>query len=178
LIYWSIYGKTRQSVYRESNKAMKTLLNLIILVLLTFECFSQDANFREKEYSLTKGIAISGYDPVAYFLGKPQKGKVSNVYIYEGINYQFANATNLETFKKNPVKYEPQYGGWCAYAMGKTGEKVEIDPETFKILNGKLYLFYHTFFNNTLLSWNKNENALKAKADANWGKLVNGKHNW
>ncbi|MDZ7899598.1 MAG: YHS domain-containing (seleno)protein [Arcicella sp.] len=153
---------------------MKTLLNLIVLALLTFNGFSQDVNFRKKEYSLTKGIAIEGYDPVAYFAGKPQKGKAANTYTYEGVNYQFANVINLETFKKNPSKYEPQYGGWCAYAMGKSGEKVEINPETYKVLNGKLYLFYHTFFSNTLPDWNKDENALKVKADANWGKLVNG----
>ena len=154
---------------------MKTLLNLTVLALLTFTSFSQDANFRKKEYLLEKGVAIGGYDPVAYFSGKPQKGKAANAYVYEGVTYQFTNATNLETFKKNPTKYEPQYGGWCAYAMGHSGEKVEIDPETYKVLNGKLYLFYHTFFSNTLPDWNKDENALKTKADANWAKVVNGK---
>ena len=151
---------------------MKTLLNLTILTLLTFTGFSQDANSRKKEYSLEKGVAIGGYDPVAYFSGKPQKGKSANAYTYEGVTYQFVNAANLETFKKNPAKYEPQYGGWCAYAMGNSGEKVEIDPETYKVLNGKLYLFYHTFFSNTLPDWNKDENALKIKADANWKKFI------
>lgn len=153
---------------------MKILSNLIVFMLLTFPGFSQDANFRKKEYSLTKGVAIKGYDSVSYFSGKPQKGKTANAYTYEGVTYQFANVNNLETFNKNPMKYEPQYGGWCAYAMGKSGEKVEIDPETYKIINGKLYLFYHTFFSNTLPDWNKNENVLKAKADDNWGKVVNG----
>ena len=52
--------------------------------------------------------------------------------------------------------------------MGANGEKVEVNPETFKIINGKLYLFYNAFFNNTLTDWNKNEAALKAKADKNW----------
>ena len=69
---------------------------------------------------------------------------------------------------KDPKKYEPQYGGWCAYAMGASNEKVEIDPETFKIVNGKLYLFFHNFINNTLLKWNKDEANLKALADKNW----------
>ena len=55
--------------------------------------------------------------------------------------------------------------------MGKSGDKVEVDPETFKILNGKLYLFYNKYFNNTLKSWNKDEVNLKAKADANWQKI-------
>lgn len=153
---------------------MKTLLTIIVFALLTLKGFSQDANFRKKEYLLEKGVAISGFDPVSYFSEKPQKGKAANAYTYESVTYQFVNAINLETFKKSPSKYEPQYGGWCAYAMGKSGEKVEIDPETYKVVNGKLYLFYHTFFSNTLPDWNKDENALKAKADANWGKIVNG----
>jgi len=64
---------------------------------------------------------------------------------------------------KNPAGYEPQYGGWCAYAMGANGEKVEIDPGTFKIVDGKLNLYYNAFFNNTLKSWNKDEVNLKKK---------------
>jgi len=52
--------------------------------------------------------------------------------------------------------------------MGKTGEKVEVDPETFKIKDGKLYLFYHTLTNNTLPKWNAEEAGLKAKADKSW----------
>jgi YHS domain-containing protein len=151
---------------------MKSLLNFTFLILLTFQGFSQDASIRKKEFLLDKGTAISGYDPTAYFLGKAQKGKKEFSYTQEGVNYLFANANNLETFKKNPAKYEPQYGGWCAYAMGSKGEKVEVDPETFKIVNGKLYLFYHTFFSNTLTDWNKDENALKTKADVNWSKHI------
>ena len=85
--------------------------------------------------------------------------------------YRFSSVANKEEFKKNPSKYEPQYGGWCAFAMGDYGEKVEIDPETFKIVNGKLYLFYNKGFNNTLKSWNKNEAVLKSNADINWAKL-------
>ena len=71
-----------------------------------------------------------------------------------------------------PEKYEPAYGGWCAYAMGNSSEKVEVDPETFKIIGGKLYLFYNFYFNNTLKSWNKNETGLKTKADGNWNKFI------
>lgn len=72
----------------------------------------------------------------------------------------------------SPEKYEPEYGGWCAYAMGESGEKVKIDPETFKIVNGKLYLFYNFFFNNTLKDWNIDEKHLKLKADKNWKMLI------
>ena len=81
------------------------------------------------------------------------------------MTYNFSSQANKDLFLKNPASYEPQYGGWCAYAMGYSGEKVEINPETFKILDGKLYLFYNAFFNNTLKSWNKDEVNLKKKAD-------------
>lgn len=72
------------------------------------------------------------------------------------------------TFSKNPNKYLHQFVGWCAFAMGDSGEKVEINPETFKIVNGKLYLFYNAYFNNTLKSWNKNESELLVRANENW----------
>jgi len=151
---------------------MKALFNLTVLLLLTLNGFSQDMTVRKKEFLLNQGIAINGYDPTVYFSGQAQKGKKEFSCTQNGVNYQFANANNLETFKKNPTKYEPQFGGWCAYAMGSTGEKVEVDPKTFKIINGKLYLFYHTLFTNTLTDWDKAENALKAKADANWAKFI------
>ena len=93
--------------------------------------------------------------------------------IHEGETYNFSSQANKDLFLKSPANYEPQYGGWCAFAMGDYGEKVEINPETFKIIDGKLYLFYNAYFNNTLKSWNKDETNLKKKADANWKKLLN-----
>lgn len=92
--------------------------------------------------------------------------------MHEGVVYYFSMPVNKEYFLKNPSKFEPQYGGWCAFAMGDSNEKVSINPETFKISNGKLYLFYNAFFNNTLKSWNKNESGLMMKADANWSKRI------
>lgn len=151
---------------------MKSLFLSFVLVLLTFTGFSQ-ATAKTKHYNLEKGVAIQGYDPVAYFKeGKAKEGKKSISYTHEGVTYYFTNETYKELFKKTPAAYEPQYGGWCAYAMGATGEKVEIDPETFKINNGKLYLFYNAYFNNTLPKWNKDETSLKSKADANWTKTT------
>jgi len=146
---------------------------LLMFVLIATDAFSQDLN-RQKQFNLDNGVAVKGYDAVAYFTqNKAVKGKSEFAVIHQGIKYLFASNTNKEEFKKNPTKYEPQYGGWCAFAMGYTGEKVDFDPETFKILNGKLYLFYNRFFNNTLLKWNKNETNLKAKADVNWEKFYN-----
>jgi YHS domain-containing protein len=122
-------------------------------------------------------LALEGYDPVAYFKEKKAiEGKKEFVHEYQGAVYRFSTQQNRDAFIAAPPTYQPQYGGWCAYAMGATGEKVEVDPETFKIIDGKLYLFYNKFFNNTLDSWNKNENALKSKADSNWKSLTEPKH--
>ena len=146
------------------------LRNILLLLLVCGPLFVYaQASAKSKQYNLEKGLAIQGYDPVAYFSqNKAVEGSQQFSINFEGATYRFASATNKELFAKDPKKYEPQYGGWCAYAMGATGEKVEIDPETFKILNGKLYLFYHSWTNNTLSKWNKDEANLKPKADKNW----------
>ncbi|MCU0422431.1 MAG: YHS domain protein [Bacteroidia bacterium] len=147
---------------------------LIICIGVTVQLIAQNSTVnRLKHYNLEKGLAIQGYDPVAYFIaGKAVKGnKLISAHV-QGAIYYFSTETNKKIFLTNPVKYEPQYGGWCAYAMGDYGKKVEVDPETFKILDGKLYLFYNAYLNNTLTSWNKDEKNLKIKADANWLKLT------
>lgn len=152
---------------------MKKYIILIMLAMMSATAFSQNAKQRQSGFNLENNLAIQGYDPVAYFKqNKALKGKKELAATYEGVTYYFNSAANKDLFAKNPAAYEPQYGGWCAYAMGSGGEKVEIDPETFKIVDGKLYLFYNAFFNNTLKSWNKDEKALKVKADANWKKLI------
>jgi YHS domain-containing protein len=155
-------------------KKRQIFFSLLILCFASSIVFSQNrADFRKQHYNLDKQLAIQGYDPVAYFINKKAiKGNTNFKYTYEGIDYWFSSATNLELFKKNPDSFEPAYGGWCAYAMGNSGEKVEIDPATFKIIDNKLYLFYNKFFNNTLKEWNKDQSNLKVKADANWVRII------
>ena len=146
---------------------------LVILMtgLFAGTAFGQSPALRQQHLNLSHGLAIQGYDPVSYFQGSPKEGSAKVATVFNGVTYRFASQQNLDKFKQNPAGYEPQYGGWCAYAMGTKGEKVEVDPATYKIVSGKLYLFYNKHFNNTLNSWNKNEAALHAKADANWQKI-------
>ena len=149
----------------------KILITLATLVLCINATLGQDkSRERIKQFNVTKaGLAIDGYDPVSYFSSNVAlEGKKEISYLYEGVTYRFVNAQNKQIFIADPTKYEPQYGGWCAYAMGNSAEKVEIDPETFKIIDGKLYLFYNKYFNNTLKSWNKTEAKLKTAADVSW----------
>jgi YHS domain-containing protein len=151
---------------------MKIVLSLLFLALTLDSALSQSDLLRKQHYNLKKNIALEGYDAVSYFDGKPLEGRSELKWVYNGITYQFSSTANLSKFKVNPDKFEPAYGGWCAYAMGETGEKVKIDPETFKVLNGKLYLFYNFWGSNTLEDWEKNENKLKESADHNWKNLV------
>jgi YHS domain-containing protein len=152
---------------------MKHLTLTLILTLLVGFLFAQTDEARRKSYNVSKkAVAIQGYDPVSYFDNKTTEGKSSMAYVHHGITYYFSSQANLTKFKASPEKYEPAYGGWCAYAMGENGEKVEVDPETFKILDGRLNLFYNSWGNNTLTKWNKNEKALKTKADLNWKKFA------
>jgi len=145
---------------------------LILLFLLSLTKAFGQTNFGPKTFNLENGIALHGYDPVSYFHGVPAKGSSMKAEMHQGIKYLFDTSENLKNFKENPQKYIPVYGGWCAYAMGASGELVDVDPETYKIIDGKLYLFYNAYFNNTLKKWNRNEEELLQKANQNWDQLT------
>lgn len=153
---------------------MKKALFALTVCMLTLFFSTAQSTDPAKQFNLENQIAIKGYDPVAYFQeNMAVKGKSQISFSEKGVTYYFANDVNKALFIKDPKKYKPQYGGWCAYAMGDTKEKVDIDPETFKILDGKLYLFYHTFLTNTLNKWNKDEAKLKEQGDENWYSILN-----
>ena len=155
---------------------MKKSIVYLLLLCLPVWAFSQHEETRIKHYNVKDKLAIQGYDPVAYFVqNKAIKGKKEFNLSYESVTYYFSSPDNKASFMREPSAYEPQYGGWCAFAMGDSGKKVGIDPKTFKIINGKLYLFYNANFNNTLKSWNKDEARLKANSDRNWVKFFKSK---
>lgn len=140
----------------------------LLLILFAFAIQKPEA----KHTNVQDGLAVGGYDVVTYFNGKPEKGNKSIKTSYEGINYRFSSESNKQKFLNAPEKYIPAYGGWCAYAMGVSGDKVKVDPETFKIVDDRLYLFYNFWGNNTLKSWNDDESALKTKANKYWSETI------
>ena len=152
---------------------MKNTLIFLFLICANFT-FLNAQNKGANNNVANDRVAIQGYDPIAYFKSnKAIKGNKSIKLEHKNALYYFLNEENKATFMAMPEKYTPQYGGWCAYAMGETGEKVAINPATFKILEGKLYLFYNAYFTNTLPLWNKKEAVLKTQGDKNWAKLFN-----
>jgi YHS domain-containing protein len=87
-----------------------------------------------------QGVALQGHDPVAYFVaGRPVKGAPEFSAKSNGALYWFSSAANLQAFQADPERYEPQYGGYCAYGVAQ-GAKPDIDPNAFAIVDGKLYL--------------------------------------
>jgi YHS domain-containing protein len=143
---------------------MKHFNLLVFLISTTF--FAQ-------EYNTKKGFITEGYDVVSYFDNKAKKGIKEFTIEIKGAKFKFSSKENLETFKKNPKKYTPQYGGYCAYAIGLKGEKVDINPKTFEVRDGKLYLFYNAWGTNTFELWQKEgAKKLQKKANVNWKKLI------
>ena len=115
------------------------------------------------------GLWVEGYDPVSYSVDrKAVQGSKSFTHTFGGAIFRFASQVHRDQFAKEPERYLPAYGGWCAYAMGAKNEKVEVDPETFKITDGKVYLFYNRFFTNTLEDWSKDEGRLLPAANRHW----------
>ncbi len=142
------------------------------LIVFLFIGIGWGVNGQSAHYNTKKGFAAEGYDVVAYFNGSAKEGSKTYVTTNDNVKYTFSNQQNLEAFLKDPDRYKPQYGGYCAYAMAFSGKKVSINPETFEIRDGKLYLFYNSGRNNTLDSWKKESpNALIVQADKNWIKI-------
>nr|WP_297786737.1 YHS domain-containing (seleno)protein [uncultured Allomuricauda sp.] len=126
------------------------------------------------DYNTKNGYAVNGYDVVSYFDGMPLEGKKEFTTTYDGTKFRFYNQENLNRFKESPSAYLPKYGGYCAYAVAVNGKKVNVDPETYEIREGKLYLFYNKGKNNTLEFWlNSSPKDLVSKADKKWDEIKN-----
>lgn len=139
---------------------MKKLILMLTIMLVGVASYAQNSEI----FNNKKG-AINGYDAVAYFKeSKPIKGDSQFNYQWKDANWYFSSKENLETFKENPEKYVPQYGGYCAYGTSE-GHKAPTQPDAWTIVDGKLYLNYNKAVE---VLWNKNQSELIKKADTNW----------
>ncbi|MEQ8604525.1 MAG: YHS domain-containing (seleno)protein [Marivibrio sp.] len=118
--------------------------------------------------TLLGGVAIDGYDPVAYFTqGAPVEGSSAHAFDWNGAEWRFASADHLEMFKADPEKYAPAYGGYCAWAVSQ-GYTASIDPEAWKIVDGSLYLNYNREIQKR---WETDISGFIEAANANWPKI-------
>lgn len=137
----------------------------VFLNVLLIGSFSVAVN-----YISDKSVFLNGFDPTAYFIkNKAIKGKEKFTLEYDGLQIHFVSKESMELFKSAPEEYMPEYRGWCAYDLAHGGKLVDVDPESFKFINGKLYLFYNSFWNQTLNKWNEEEDQAQIEeADRVW----------
>lgn len=115
-----------------------------------------------------EGVAVSGYDPVAFFDGAPAQGDPAITSTVDGATYRFVSAENKAKFDAEPAKYQPQYGGYCAYGAA-VGGKYPTDPSTAKVVDGKLYLNKNP---DVAKQWAKKQPELIEKANAQWPEII------
>ncbi len=115
------------------------------------------------------GVAIRGYDPVAYFdVGRPERGRSKHSHEWMGATWRFASAERRDRFAADPERYAPRYGGYCAYAVSQ-GTTAPIDPEAWKIVDGRLYLNKSPRVQEL---WEQDVPGHIARADANWPRIL------
>jgi YHS domain-containing protein len=145
---------------------MKKLYLTLLTLILTLPLAAETKPLQNLDKS---GVAIQGYDPVAFFTdGKPVKGKAEFSARHNGATYHFASKEHRDVFKADPAKYEPVFGGYCAFGVSKN-KLVPIDVEAFQIMDGRLLLQYSKGVRD---SFNKDAKGNLAKANTNWPVLM------
>ena len=159
-------------MYRNTSKTMLPLAALLLTlasVALTGTLAADESTSASNGLTLAGGpLAIHGYDAVAYFTtGEPRRGLAKYSAKHAGVAYRFASKENLKTFKRDPEKYAPQFGGFCAYGVS-VGKKFDGDPEVFKVVDGKLYFNLNPDIKAT---WEKDVPGNIAKAGRQWREI-------
>jgi len=151
--------------------ATSVLLSLLMLLTL-FSTTALAGKSVNPVNQTSKGIAVKGYDMVAYFIdSQPTKGNEEITYDWNGATWRFASAENRDHFAGNPEKYAPQYGGYCAYGVSQ-GATVSFAPNAWTIVDDKLYLNLNR---NIQKKWGKNIQGYIIAADKNWPEIIAGK---
>lgn len=151
----------------KSSSYHKTLTKLLAMMALIFttQVYAEAPIYT----GFFSNVAVSGYDTVAYFTeGKPVEGRSEYSTSYQDAEWRFSSKENLEMFIAAPDKYAPQYGGYCAWAVGNN-KTAKGDPQQWMLHSGKLYLNYNA---DIQARWNKDKDALIAKADGYWPSLI------
>lgn len=146
---------------------------LVVLTALTTVAAPQLAHAYDEQSTSSlnvdaKGVALKGNDPVSYFSpGGPVQGKSEFAARHEGATYWFASTGNRDTFKANPARYTPAYGGFCAMGVALE-QKLDVDPLLWRIVDGKLYLNVHK---EAQARWLEDVKGNLAQADRNWPRI-------
>jgi YHS domain-containing protein len=147
------------SFYKVIKQAIATTV-----ILASTAVFAADIDVNAND----NNIAIKGYDTVAYFtMSKPVKGNKAFTSTYKNATFYFSSAENRDLFNSDKIKYAPQYGGFCAMGVAMN-QKFDIDPDAWKIVDGKLYLNYNK---SVQKAWFKDIPGNIKTAEQNWPTL-------
>lgn len=147
---------------------MKTLFLTLLIAASALSFSTEAADFKVNTEGFFNTYAIHGYDTVAYFTeGKAVEGNKDITVVWQDEEWLFSSTENATLFQKNPDAYAPQYGGYCAYALSNN-ELVDIDPDAFSIVDGKLYLNYS---HRIAKRWKKNLETYIKQANQHWPAL-------
>ena len=151
----------------EKNREWPAMISgfLVLFILLSGSCSPVNTAVNAGP----EGIAIKGFDPVAYFtIGKPLKGTEEFTYKWKGATWLFSDREHLDLFAADPERYAPKYGGYCAYAVSR-GTTADIDPDAWSIVDGKLYLNLNK---DVRKLWSDDIRLNIEKADRNWPSVI------
>ena len=151
--------------------AVFALAGLLPMLVAAWSPAFADSGVAPVNKSFLGGVAIDGYDPVAYFVsGKPVKGSRAFETTWQGATWRFATQENRDRFAEAPGKFAPQFGGYCAYAVSQ-GTTAKIDPDAWKIVDGRLYLNLNKDIQSI---WEQDIPGYIRLAAENWPKLLKG----
>ena len=151
---------------------MKSIKSLVVILIL-FSGLTSTAQDKMANNIDNSNIALEGYSPVSYLdLNLAQKGDKQHKSEYQNITYYFTSNDQKTKFDRNPGKYLPQYGGYCAFGV-YAGAKFRVDPTKFMVKDGKYFLFLNNIELDAKQLWmaENSHHKLKSTADKNWGNL-------
>ena len=149
---------------------MKITQKLKLKFLLLILCGNFSLAFAADINKTRDGVAIEGYDPTAYFTeSRPVRGDSAHSHQWGGATWYFASEQARKLFTQNPEKYVPQFGGYCSNGLADD-HKIGADPKNWRIIDGKLYLFFSDYGRE---QWSGNVKSLIEAADETWQELKN-----
>jgi hypothetical protein len=127
-------------------------MRMLLAGLLTLTLAIADASAAGK--NLDDGTALKGFDAVSYFDGVPRMGRKGITFEYQGTVYRFHSERNRERFARDPARYPPAFGGFCAWGVLGDSDQEDISPGSWKVVDGRLLLFYKGYLGDGLRDWN------------------------
>lgn len=168
-MFYKLFIRNSSSRLGSPRFSSKLLIRFVVLLFILSSSQLVLAAGNSIYSSRFSNLALSGYDAVAYFADNAAyRGKKEFEYEWKDVKWRFYNQENMDKFVLSPEAYEPQFGGYCSYAMG-LGQKASSDPTQFSVIDGKLYMNYSS---KTKVLWEEDLDTMISTGRENWEELI------